>query len=109
MRRLLFYFPGRKPHRSCDLLKMASSLKAGQPLRRFLCSPEASGVPEALREELAAALAEGGLPFALLRKLQRALREEGAPAAGESLPPPPAERGGLRRHPSPRRNLPASP
>lgn len=67
---------------------MASSVKAGQPLRRFLSSPAAIGVPEALRAELAAALAEGGLPFALLRKLQRTLREEGAPVAGESLPPP---------------------
>lgn len=62
---------------------MASSVKAGPPLRRFLSSPAAGRVPEALRAELSAALAEGGLPFALLRKLQRALRE-----AGESLPPP---------------------
>lgn len=85
---LLPRLPGRTSHWSCDCLKMASSLKAGQPLRRFLSSPAASGVPEALRAEMAAALAEGGLPFALLRKLQRALREEGGPAAGESLPPP---------------------
>ncbi|KAG8122527.1 hypothetical protein E2320_018008 [Naja naja] len=73
---------GRKSRRSCDRLKMASSLKAGRPLRRFLSSPSASGIPEALRAELVAALAEGGLPFALLRELQRTLREEGAPAAG---------------------------
>ncbi|XP_070591638.1 transmembrane protein 199 isoform X1 [Erythrolamprus reginae] len=75
----------RKSRRSCDGLKMASSVKAGQPLRRFLSSPAASGVPEALRAELAAALAEGGLPFALLRKLQRALREEVAPEAGSPV------------------------
>ncbi|XP_026576939.1 transmembrane protein 199 [Pseudonaja textilis] len=64
---------------------MASSLKAGEPFRRFLSSPAASGVPEALRAELAAALAEGSLPFALLRELQRALREEGASAAGSPV------------------------
>ncbi|KAM3854879.1 transmembrane protein 199 [Vipera latastei] len=58
---------------------MASSVKAGPPLRRFLSSPAGGRVPEALRAELSAALAEGGLPFALLRKLQRALREAGSP------------------------------
>ncbi|KAK9412681.1 putative transmembrane protein [Crotalus adamanteus] len=60
-------------------VKMASSVKAGPPLRRFLSSPAAGRLPEALQGELAAALAEGGLPFALLRKLQRALREAGSP------------------------------
>ncbi|XP_063151415.1 transmembrane protein 199 [Candoia aspera] len=66
---------------------MASSLRAGEALRRFLSSFAPGRVPEALRTELAAALAEGdrGLPFALVRKLHRALREEGAPAPGSQV------------------------
>ncbi|KAM6463214.1 transmembrane protein 199 [Liasis olivaceus] len=66
---------------------MASSLRAGEALRRLLSGPAPGRVPEALRTELAAALAEGGrgLPFALVRKLHRALREEGPPAPGSQI------------------------
>nr|XP_020659198.1 transmembrane protein 199 [Pogona vitticeps] len=57
--------------------KMASSLRPGEPLRRLLSGSE---LPEELRGELEAALAESDprLPFALVRRLHRALREAGS-------------------------------
>uniref|UniRef100_A0A6J0UGC6 Transmembrane protein 199 n=1 Tax=Pogona vitticeps TaxID=103695 RepID=A0A6J0UGC6_9SAUR len=57
--------------------KMASSLRPGEPLRRLLSGSE---LPEELRGELEAALAESDprLPFAFVRRLHRALREAGS-------------------------------
>ncbi|XP_020659198.3 vacuolar ATPase assembly protein VMA12 [Pogona vitticeps] len=57
--------------------KMASSLRPGEPLRRLLSGSE---LPEELRGELEAALAESDprLPFPLVRRLHRALREAGS-------------------------------
>ncbi|XP_060613630.2 transmembrane protein 199 [Anolis sagrei] len=60
---------------------MASSLKAGEPLRSFLSGSEALRLPEELRSELEQALegkGEGRLPFAAARRLHRFLRDAGS-------------------------------
>ncbi|XP_063002843.1 transmembrane protein 199 [Elgaria multicarinata webbii] len=61
-------------------LKMAASLRAGEPLRRAVSGSGLRGLSEELRAELGAALAEGDprLPFALARNLHLALREAGS-------------------------------
>ncbi|CAI5794604.1 Transmembrane protein 199 [Podarcis lilfordi] len=60
--------------------KMASSLKVGPALRGLLRGSEAQRLPEELRAELEAALAEEEprLSFHFVRKLHRALREAGS-------------------------------
>ncbi|XP_028563821.2 vacuolar ATPase assembly protein VMA12 isoform X1 [Podarcis muralis] len=60
--------------------KMASSLKVGPALRGFLRGSEAQRLPEELRAELEAALAEEEprVSFHFVRKLHRALREAGS-------------------------------
>ncbi|XP_033027486.1 transmembrane protein 199 [Lacerta agilis] len=59
---------------------MATSLKAGPALRGLLRGSEEQRLPEELRAELEAALAEEEprLSFHLVRKLHRALREAGS-------------------------------
>ncbi|NXD81601.1 TM199 protein, partial [Halcyon senegalensis] len=60
---------------------MASSVRAGQRLRRAVEGDELEGLPAGLRAELKEALgSEGGLvPFSLLRRLRAALREAESP------------------------------
>lgn len=64
---------------------MATSIRAGERLRRVAADPEASLLPRELRMELEASLAQDDphLSLALVRELHRTLRE-----AGEALPVP---------------------
>ncbi|XP_025961393.2 transmembrane protein 199 isoform X1 [Dromaius novaehollandiae] len=60
---------------------MASSVRAGQRLRRAAAGGELARLPAGLRAELEAALGSDGalVPFSLLRRLHGALREAGSP------------------------------